>query len=76
MAPDMASGDASTQPVASAETPLEQPLVAEQATVIEIEQPPVDLWGRIGRELSWQSMNNASVDKAREAFLNQPDHSL
>jgi peptidoglycan lytic transglycosylase D len=74
MAPDMASGEAPSEPVVSAEPALQQPPAAAEATVIETEQPPVDLWERIGRDLRWQSMNNASVDKAREAFLNQPDY--
>ena len=38
------------------------------------EQPPSDLWERIRGQLSWQSIHNAQVGKARDRFLRQPDY--
>ncbi|TDG13776.1 LysM peptidoglycan-binding domain-containing protein [Seongchinamella unica] len=38
------------------------------------QKPPRDLWERIRRELSWQSIHNAQVGDARDAYLNQPNY--
>lgn len=36
--------------------------------------PPRDLWERIRRELSWQSIHNSQVGKARDGYLRQPEY--
>jgi membrane-bound lytic murein transglycosylase D len=36
--------------------------------------PPVDLWDRIRRGLTWQTIDNGQVDKARKHFLGQHDY--
>ena len=38
------------------------------------EVPPADLWERIRDGLSWQSIDNSTVDKARQRFLGQSDY--
>jgi membrane-bound lytic murein transglycosylase D len=37
-------------------------------------KPPVDLWDRIRRELTWQSIHNSQVAQARDHFLKQHDY--
>jgi membrane-bound lytic murein transglycosylase D len=47
------------------------------AQVADVAQPPehiTDLWQRIGKELTWQSIHNAQVGKARDRFLSQPTY--
>lgn len=56
----------------------EQKMIAmeqEQASrVVAPEEPVTDLWERIRRELSWQTMHNAQIGQAREQFLGQPNY--
>jgi membrane-bound lytic murein transglycosylase D len=37
-------------------------------------EPVTDLWQRIRSQLTWQSIHNAQVGKARDRFLAQPDY--
>ncbi len=57
--------------------PLEQvaPTVdsAGPEQAVEPDLPPVDLWDRIRRQLSWHDIHNDQVDRARDQFLGQPD---
>jgi len=41
---------------------------------VETAQPPVDLWDRIRRELTWQSIHNDQVGQVRDHFLKQHDY--
>tara|TARA_R110002110_G_scaffold14698_1_gene67645 strand:- start:70796 stop:72085 length:1290 start_codon:yes stop_codon:yes gene_type:complete len=65
----------STEPVAVASAPaiIDPPVAAVVAPAVETAaaQPPRDLWERMRRELSWQSMDNAQITRARERFLRQ-----
>ena len=36
--------------------------------------PPKDLWERIRLQLSWQSIHNAQIGDARDAYLRQPNY--
>ena len=36
--------------------------------------PPADLWDRIRRELTWQSIHNGQVARMRDGFLGQHDY--
>jgi len=36
--------------------------------------PPTDLWQRIRQQLTWQSIHNQQVGKARDAYLRQPNY--
>ena len=38
------------------------------------DKAPVDLWDRMRRELSWQSIHNAQVGKARDHYLRQSNY--
>ncbi len=64
-----ASATQQAQPPAPRETLLGRGPVASSP-----EQPPVDLWDRIRRELSWQSKHNPQVGKARDHYLRQPNY--
>ncbi len=65
----------------AAETPLPE---AEQAEVFfapaekvapkAAGKPPADLWERIRLQLSWQSIHNDQVGRARESYLRQPNY--
>ncbi len=49
----------------------EQLYGAVKTAIPKPEAPPADLWERIRRELSWQSVHNSQVGKARDAYLRQ-----
>ena len=49
--------------------PEEPALVATESV-----EPPTDLWERIRRELSWQSLHNAQIGKARDHYLRQTNY--
>ena len=54
-------------------TPLpapEEPALAAAETV----EPPADLWERIRRELSWQTLHNTQIGKARDHYLSQTNY--
>jgi membrane-bound lytic murein transglycosylase D len=61
---------------------MDSPHPPQTATVVpapalqkqEQQEPAADLWERIRRELTWQSIHNAQVGKARDRFLGQPDY--
>ena len=65
---------------AQAPSPLDSPLkplpetTVEQKVVKASPEPVTDLWERIRRQLSWQTIHNSQVGKARERFLKQPDY--
>jgi membrane-bound lytic murein transglycosylase D len=69
-------------PVAEAGTSAQQaepqsasePLFNRAPVASALEKPPVDLWDRIRRELSWQSIHNAQVGKARDHYLRQSNY--
>jgi membrane-bound lytic murein transglycosylase D len=69
-------GDESAQ----APTPREQvagiygPEKAPKPTKAAPLRPATDLWERIRRELTWQSIHNARVGQARDAYLRQPNY--
>jgi membrane-bound lytic murein transglycosylase D len=44
----------------------------ESATRTDVNHQPEDLWERIRLDLSWQTLEEARVDKAREHYLQQP----
>ncbi len=39
-----------------------------------VDTPPVDLWDRIRRELTWQRIHNEQVGQARDRYLRQHDY--
>jgi peptidoglycan lytic transglycosylase D len=47
---------------------------AAPAVTEEPELPPTDLWERIRSGLSWQSIHNSQIGKARDGYLRQPDY--
>jgi membrane-bound lytic murein transglycosylase D len=50
-------------------------VAAAPATAVEIQEiPATDLWERIRRDLTWQTIHNSQVGKARDRFLAQPDY--
>ena len=51
-----------------------QPPPAQAENVSEIPTQPGDLWERIRLNLSWQTVENTRVDKAREALLRQNNY--
>ena len=63
---------ASTEPEAVV-APKPAPRV-KSVTPAPTPQPVTDLWQRIGAGLSWQSIHNAQVGKARDRFLKQHDY--
>ena len=58
---------------AEPQAPLE-PFFKRDPVASGVEQPPVDLWDRIRRELSWQSIHNTQVGKARDHYLSQSNY--
>ena len=58
---------------AEPQPPLE-PFFRRDPVFSVLEKPPVDLWGRIRRELSWHSLHNAQVGKARDHYLRQSNY--
>ena len=60
-----------TQSVIPANEPQPEPFPAREPVASVLGKQPVDLWGRIRGELSWQTIHNAQVGKAREQFLRQ-----
>lgn len=52
--------------------PQQELFSAVEPAVVEQELPATDLWERIRRELSWQTLHNAQVGKARDGYLRQP----
>jgi membrane-bound lytic murein transglycosylase D len=71
-----------TGTVAEATSPAQQAepqavserLFNRAAVASALDKPPVDLWDRIRRELSWQSIHNAQVGKARDHYLRQSNY--
>jgi membrane-bound lytic murein transglycosylase D len=59
--------------VSKPETPRHQ--VMYGGPELEVKSlPPVDLWDRIRRQLSWQEIHNSQVARARDHFLSQHDY--
>ncbi|WP_239017229.1 LysM peptidoglycan-binding domain-containing protein [Seongchinamella sediminis] len=48
--------------------------VEKQAVAKATRKPPKDLWERIRRQLSWQTIHNTQVGDARDAYLRQPNY--
>jgi membrane-bound lytic murein transglycosylase D len=69
--PDSAPA-ASSAPATDAST--EEFFNAVEPVTEQPEQPPRDLWERIRRQLSWQSIHNSQIGKARDGYLRQPDY--
>ena len=77
----LASGCQTTGPQEGvADSPLDSPhptpsvAVAPTTSLETQETPATDLWERIRRDLTWQSIHNPQVGKARDRFLAQPDY--
>jgi membrane-bound lytic murein transglycosylase D len=73
MAPHSGTGGAQPAPpqrTAGAAPPRTEAVQRTKAP----ESMPVDLWQRIRSGLSWQSINNAEVDRVRDNFLGQHDY--
>lgn len=55
--------------------PQAGPFLAKEPVAVEREQqPPADLWERMRRQLSWQTVHNAQIGKARDGYLRQPNY--
>ncbi len=65
-----AAATSAADATATAGTP--ETVSAATATAPDLDVPPVDLWDRIRRELSWQYITNAQIERARTHFLSQP----
>lgn len=64
-----------TENVATAESQAQaSPALAQPLPEKASRKPPRDLWERIRRELSWQTIHNAQVGDARNAYLRQPNY--
>lgn len=61
------------EPVKTTPAPDLAELYGAAKPIVE-ETPPADLWERIRRELSWQSIHNSQVGKARDGYLRQRDY--
>jgi membrane-bound lytic murein transglycosylase D len=65
---------------AVATSPLDSPVdqvpeeTNEQTVATATPEPVTDLWERIRRQLSWQTIHNSQVGQARDRFLKQPDY--
>jgi membrane-bound lytic murein transglycosylase D len=65
-----------------ATSPLDSPVeqvpeeTSEQTVAVATAtpEPVTDLWERIRRQLSWQTIHNSQVGQARDRFLKQPDY--
>ena len=66
--------DIATEAAPAASTEAEVLYSATPPVVEPRELPPVDLWERIRRGLSWQGIHNSQIGKARDAYLRQPDY--
>ncbi len=69
-ATDVPAGSEALLEVAVAEPEDE----AEDIVAAEPLPPATDLWERIRRELTWQTLHNSQVGAARDRFLAQPDY--
>ena len=54
--------------------PLATAVVAPTRKLTKKDLPPADLWERVRGDLSWQSIHNAQVGKARDGYLRQHDY--
>ena len=64
---------------ASPVPPIEQqpqpgPFLAKKPVVAEVQAPPADLWERMRRQLSWQTVHNTQIGKARDHYLRQKNY--
>ncbi|WP_262500823.1 transglycosylase SLT domain-containing protein [Pseudohalioglobus sediminis] len=63
-----------------AETALPQPAEEESffepvaAPAKKVARPPGNLWQRIRQGLTWQSLHNEQIGRARDAYLRQPNY--
>jgi peptidoglycan lytic transglycosylase D len=48
--------------------------VAETPAAAASRKPPADLWERIRRQTTWQSMHNEQIGASRDAYLKQPNY--
>jgi membrane-bound lytic murein transglycosylase D len=64
------AGTASDSPPVSTASP-ETPIAAPVEKIAEADTPPADLWERVRRDLTWQSIHNSQVGKARDGYLRQ-----
>ena len=71
-------GDTVAETAAEAQTtspaPLATAVVAPARKLTKKNLPPADLWERVRRDLSWQSIHNAQIGKARDGYLRQHDY--
>ena len=76
------AGCQTSGPITDAE-PLPEQAEESVANILEPTPPPhaekplppaKDLWERIRRELTWQSIHNSEVGKQRDNYLRQPDY--
>ena len=71
-------GDTVAETVTEAQTtsaaPLATAVVAPDRKLTKKDLPPADLWERVRRDLSWQSIHNAQIGKARDGYLRQHDY--
>jgi membrane-bound lytic murein transglycosylase D len=54
--------------------PLKTPIAAPVEKTANADTPPADLWERVRRDLTWQSIHNSQVGKARDGYLRQPTY--
>jgi membrane-bound lytic murein transglycosylase D len=66
---DVAGTTSNSPPISTA--PPETPIAAPVEKVAEADTPPADLWERVRRDLTWQSIHNSQVGKARDGYLRQ-----
>ncbi|MEH6517894.1 MAG: LysM peptidoglycan-binding domain-containing protein [Halioglobus sp.] len=62
------------QAVESVEIPASAEPVVEPVAIAKPLPPATDLWERIRRELTWQTIHNSQIGAARDRFLAQPDY--
>ena len=73
------AGCQTSPPVEQAESTVaaveQKPILTPTAPIPAKPLPPAkDLWERVRRELTWQSIHNTEIGKARDRFLAQPDY--
>lgn len=55
-------------------SPVEGLYAAKLVEEAQPEHPPEDLWARIRGELTWQTIHNEQVGRARDNYLRQPNY--
>lgn len=70
----MTSQEQTTGRAAGQDSVQQQFYPAKSIPAEKSELPPRDLWERVRRELTWQSIHNSQIGSARDSYLRQPDY--